>query len=1218
MLAVAAAQRPSCPPPLPPAMTASAESRAPLADMRAAEDVEYNSPSNPRVQPLLFKKRKLLPHPRPDSFPYRKGPYIAASGGAPLAVAPLRDETTAASRTSRSQSPRPRPAIHQLSHRPKRVGTGPDMPPTPPAHSRTSSSSHSAVPPSPTETPEASTEQVQAPPAPSPPRTPTTPTNQRSPPTPEVTPPQLRVSKRPGPVPVRRPSGNDRILSRSTTASGPDSFMTARETVSPTPEDDEGKSTMRPRASSIRTSSQSTVRQASGVNGDEANVVDGDEEIKPKKKKKKPKTIGLGLGLESSPESDATATPPRSKARFLSFDGEWGPGENEVEKQWDDNLGRDVTVSKRVPVVNGHTPEIWEDNTVLPTSATEALRSMGLPERALAFPSPLESPAPNPFARAVLPLQDSPEIAARRLSTMSCYSTASTNPDGTPRRQRTLRHVRKVDLLRDSMSELSQSSSAETTSVQLDEVSKRRPPLTNMHLSEMRHASYISTSTTNSISSRKARRDVCKNGGIPIVIVPERRSSLKSNSRTPSLRSTRSSRRSQSVGSAPLLSQLPKGKDLAPYFDRPSRRSRALSESDGSLPGDQRTIDYPPIVPRRTSSLSAPTSRNTSRAGSLTADSLKDLQALQTQAQTQPPRQRPQEPKRKAPSPPGQPTDRAGPPAETPAKSVTPKVEIARDPAPIGPEVRIEPAPSVDSVDEGARLHPMHKVSVDHHGDPLFGRRLSAQQTPFSQHSVETNATSHAEVSEAMAVNIYPHQNTSVLMVDHSNKPSLSSSSTSSTAKEMQPREFMAFDEAPGPPAKVAPAMTGRPTIRTVDMDAAAVPATPPQPTFSMDDVDSPLRNPRAPPQPPSRLQPPAIEFIPATPSGLTPAQEKQAQLGNFYEALIERPPARRMSLVKRALSLRQSPSHGPTPPRSSSSGFISRALSLSRGSSLRRENSRQRAASTGRGKSCTTMGPDDEPADETRLHPFWRPSYAPDSDSESDSDGGVDLDDRTYRYPPIDNRPRPPRRSLSQRMKHTFAILPIRDDYDHHDGFPAGGPPDSPIRRTVRRTPSGNLRVVGRRASHDSVRRARTPRQEQRQLNTRSGDRPSTAPDDGSGQPTRRRRNVEPVGGGDGTTPPRRRSLLLFGGTSSGGLAGRLDGYSLQDLPRRLSERRREKRSRELRQKISSPREVRDGVHDVVRRNNYRDACTQAQPQVQEASVPEPHRRYTRYHDGR
>lgn len=1197
-------------------MTASAEPRAPLADLRAAQDIEYISQLNPRAQPLLFKKRKLLPHPRPDSFPYRKGLHVGLSGGAPFTVAPSHDAIPAAPRTSRSQSPRPRPALHQLSQRPKRAGTGPDMPPTPPAHSRTSSSGHSAVPSSPAQSPEASTEQVQAAPAPSPPRTPTTPTKQRSPPTPDVTPPHLRVSKRPGPAPVTRPVGNDRILSRSTTASGADSFMTARETMSVPEEEEDGKPTARPKTPYVRTSSQSTLRRASGVDGDEPSKGNGDEEIKPKKKK--PKTIGLGLGLESSPESDATATPPRRRDRFVSFDGEWGPGESEVEKQWDDNLERNVTVRKQLPVMTGHTPEILEDNTVLPTSATEALRSMSLPERALAFPSPLESPAQIPSARAVFPLQHSPEIAARRLSAMSSYSTTSTILDGTPKRQRTLRHVRKVDLLRDSRSELSQSSSATVASVQLEGVSKRRPPLTNMHLSEARHASYVSTSTTNSISSRKARRDVCKNGGIPVVVVPERRSSLKSESRTPSLRSTRSSRRSQSVGSAPLLSQLPKGKDLAPYFDRPSRRGRAMSESDGSQPGDQRTMDYPPIVPRRTSSLSAPTSRNTSRAGSLTADNLRDLQALQ--AQTQPPSQWPHESRRSVPT--SQPIDRADPPAKAQTKPAPREAELTDVPIPAGPEVRIEPAPSVEAVDEATRMHPMHKVSVDHHGDPLFGRRLSAQHTPFSQHSVETNATSHAEVSEAMAVNIYSHQNTSVLMVNHSNKASLSSSSTSSTAKEIQPQEFLAFDDAPEPPAKLAPATTGKPTITTVDMDAAAVPATPPQPIFSMDDVDSPLRNPRAPPEPPSRLQPPVIEFIPATPSGLTPAQEKQAQLGNFYEALIERPPARRMSLVRRALSLRQSPSHGPTPPRSSSSGFISRALSLSRGSSLRRDHSRQRAASSGRDKpSSKAMGPDDEPADETRLHPYWRPAYAPDSDSESDSDGGADLRDRTYRYPPVDNRPRPPRRSLSQRMKHTFAILPIRDDYDRHDGFPAGGPPDSPIRRTVRRTPSGSLRVVGRRGSHDSVRRARNARQEQhhhhhqQQQATRSGARPSTAPDGESGQPSHRRRNAEPVGGGDGTPPARRRSLLLFGGASSGGLAGRLDGYSLQDLPRRLSERRREKRSRELRQKISSPREVRDGVHDVVRRNNYRDACTQAQPQTQEAA---PNGRYTQYHDGR
>jgi hypothetical protein len=43
-------------------------------------------------------------------------------------------------------------------------------------------------------------------------------------------------------------------------------------------------------------------------------------------------------------------------------------------------------------------------------------------------------------------------------------------------------------------------------------------------------------------------------------------------------------------------------------------------------------------------------------------------------------------------------------------------------------------------------------------------------------------------------------------------------------------------------------------------------------------------------------------------------------------------------------------------------------------------------------------------------------------------------------------------------------------------------------------------------------------------------------------------------------------------------------------NFPRRLSERRREKRTQELRGKISGPKEVRDGVGDVIRRNSWKD----------------------------
>ena len=54
--------------------------------------------------------------------------------------------------------------------------------------------------------------------------------------------------------------------------------------------------------------------------------------------------------------------------------------------------------------------------------------------------------------------------------------------------------------------------------------------------------------------------------------------------------------------------------------------------------------------------------------------------------------------------------------------------------------------------------------------------------------------------------------------------------------------------------------------------------------------------------------------------------------------------------------------------------------------------------------------------------------------------------------------------------------------------------------------------------------------------------------------------------------------------------LGSKIEKYGLHNLPRMISERQREKRSRELRDKISGPREVRDGVGDVIKKNPYRD----------------------------
>ncbi|KAH8881567.1 hypothetical protein GQ53DRAFT_735037 [Thozetella sp. PMI_491] len=1043
-------------------MTASADSR-PIPRGVGAPEVQYalDGLAGPQRN---FKKHKVLPHPRKDTY-----------GGAGLngtkQSVPRKyalDIDTALLRETASQPPLS-PSHGQQA---RRMSSGPDLPPTPPAHSRTSSSSDSVIPSSPTyvATPAQSTENVEAV---EPHPAPTTPTNQQTPPTPNLTPERTP----PGPAAIRpkpRPLLNDRIPSKATADSRTESFRTAPENPYSSEDDDDGRSTLRPIVPSAKTS-QSTVRQVNGT---------------------KPQAVGLGLGLESTQDDNLT---PRTKGEFITFDGEWGTSNSEVEQEWDANLERHVTVRKRrkSAQTNGHQPEVVEDLTVTPTNATKALRSLSLQESPLVYPRRVVSDRPS-TQRVASNSDSSNSMDHRRTSVMSTRSTASTVVEAilvetAPQRRKTLRHVRKQMGLRDSGSDMSPASST-TASLSRDDAQRRR-----RRMAETSRETRVSTSTFNSISSRKARREVVKNGGIPVVVIPDRSSSNKS-TREPSLRSTssRRSKRSHSLSSVPL-SSTSKGKESGPVFERAGRRSRTLSESDGSRRGDQRTIDFPPMIPTRSSSLSAPTSRNASRSGSLTADSLKAHNALQAQHAHQ-----------------------ALQKAHQDLQHLTQR------------ERSVESSRTRDG-------HEVHgdRLFVDHHGDPSAGKWLSVRNTPFSQASVETNNTSHAEVSEAMAVNIYPHQNTSVLMVNHSS-PHSSKPSESSSIDQKQRLE------------------TETPVIKMTTANEYG-PVTPPQ-AFSMDDVDSPLRNPRAPPAIP---EPPVIQFIPATPSGLTPAAEKDKQLGNYYE-VAEDKPKRSLSLLRRTLARRRNSEYAPSASRTP--GLLTRTFSLTR---KRRRETADNTAQNGRALALTKYpSADDGPADENKLHPFWRPtSFDQDLDDEDWDDH-----DRTYRYPPVDNRPILPRRSLSARFKRTFAILPIEDEYDD---YPAPEP-QGPDRRTIRRTPSGNLRVMKHRRSLDSIQQEPPP-----------DTRPYTAPDQGANHRPRfffRTPSLSRVGSktkADGE--PKAAFLPGFG--------------SKFNIPRRLSEHRRQKRSDELRQIISGPREVRDGVGDVIRRSSYRETFTQTQP---------------------
>lgn len=568
-----------------------------------------------------------------------------------------------------------------------------------------------------------------------------------------------------------------------------------------------------------------------------------------------------------------------------------------------------------------------------------------------------------------------------------------------------------------------------------------------------------------------------------------------------------------------------------------SRRSTSMSGS--SLVADQLTMDYPPIVPRRTSSLSAPTSRNGSRTaslagsrtGSLTTESLRVHNAIQKVAQVL---------------------------VTSPKTPVEPQFSADTTATGLSP-LHLQPVRSVESHRSGTE----HRAHTDANGDPFFGKRPTTFNTPFSQASVETTGTvthSIADVSEARVVSIFPHQNKSVLMVDHRSKQS---------GMTLEQDEWQAGDDSEGLSTNNV-LQSG--TVLDVPLSAQRGPVTPTQiPQIRMDDIDSPLRNPREPPLPP------AIHLIPATPSGLTPAHEKADNMRDGYFA----EPSRRPSMVRRAFGLGKAPEN--SAPRRLS---LLRALSISR--NIRRDTAENPDLGRGKG-SARNQYPtaEDPPADESKLHPFWRP-VDQDSDSESsDSEGRgseewaydfPDDVDQVYVYPPSRSRPPPRRRdSLTARLKNTFAILPVQDDRHYN-------PDDArdTDRRTIKRTPSGNLRVIRYpdNYEHESPPVSRRLSRRWSLSSKDRQDRPSTAPDAPEQRTWGPEKQVDD------------RGRRMFPGWQE-----KLDQIRPSSLQRRLSEHRRQKRTDALRQTISGPREVRDGVGEVIKRNSRRDPSGQ-QPQ--------------------
>lgn len=1216
------------------------------------EELQPPVQSSASSHQLKFKKHKVLPHPRKDGThtgprasnsqePSKsQGPALATVTAATF-VSALPDDTSPAN--SRPSSPRTKKQY------PKSLGNDLDFPPTPPAHSRNSSSTYSVPPSTATyvQSPEHSVEdmllklQLM-----------TTPTKQLSPPTPEVTPPHdTQYELRPKRPALRIPH-RSRDHSKGRTDSTTGSYKTAREGPSSSSSDNDD----------VFWSLRPALIPGKMSKGPVRGTVDDSREHSIKRHRSQ--GIRLDLGVEPISAENAA---PIAHFGCVTVDSQRGSSSDEAAKEWVGNLFRNAAVhtnenSIRVAETSGSRDASDKCASELPKIAMNTTRSISLPQKML---NSTVQAGTNDYQQVQIHSQyqdqhhQSRDLLSGSATPISAQMASTSHPSldgkiaqgfdasrrstvqadveaiaiGTlPKRQRPLRHVKKMDALREMG--LGPSFFSSVAPSQPDKTNQQWHPNDDM-ISDRLHDNLVRVAGVNNIMSRSARREIWKAGDIPVVIVPGRLSSIRPTNRELSLRSS-SSRKSKPSQESRLVSplQASKCRDVSACAESRGRRSRAYSESgtstrhssvlDGSAPGDQRTIDFPPTIPRRSSSLSAPTSRSVSRCGSMTAESDQTRAAIlrsglkiqvrshQASEHGDPSSGQVAQPFREARL-----FVQAGASDfETPipggVNSQCPDTVLRRDSKADQKPVQEQTMPfrSNNVVKRDERMqqnsredangddsnadhcnYSRPRSNLDCHADRDRARHLSPHNTPFSIASVETSTTHHslAEVSEALAVSIYAHQNTSVLVVDHSTRHSDSSIDSQAECRtdpagKRTANSLTSLLSIPGASSSVVTPSEPKITETLLDAREGVPVKLLHEHVFPSDNYSSPLENPRFPPELP------AIQLIPATPSGLTPSTIRELQRGDQF-GLVRTGRSRRRrsvsSVLRRALSRRRSAKTGFEVATSKSGGLLTRALSLT--TEVQKRALLTKRSDSGEWRKGRSSGM--VPADEDKLHPFWRPASPHQTDDGDDNSGNKN--EETYRYPLIDNRPRGPRRSLSSRMKRTFAILPI----DRQDSYFPATSDDGPERCTVRRTPSGNLRVVKHHGSAESLGGYTSSRIY----------RPYTA----SERPNNRklwfwkfallkRINADRMynrnhADDDDTQCHQYDATAVAEGEKKAamtmpdfGLVEKMGEYGPHTIPRRLSERQREKRSNRLRQEISRPLEVRDSDGEVFTRTKY------------------------------
>ena len=661
---------------------------------------------------------------------------------------------------------------------------------------------------------------------------------QRSPPTPETTPPR-QIRKVPSLTPL--------LSFRNVSDSRTDSFRTAHENFS---SDGESRGLESP---SLHPARQKWLRTTGLA---------------------RQKDVGLGLGLESEEDEEPTPrkmtpVPAPKDDEFVNFEGAWeGEDQRRIEEELrQQRLSEDP---KRRSLKRPHI--ITHDRQASSTASEDAnpisATSLNLRQRVEQNRSNEDSLSTAKFAEQIdWPLKndideldaDIREVNDKRLSQASTNSTIveAMVIDSPPRRRQTLRHTGKLigsDSNRSSLASYAHSLRQRDRNVKSPDEGLR---------------SSFAMDTPEEMRGKASppRRETALGSHAPVIVIPDRRSSLQSSTSSSKHLSNTFSTTSRPQSSRPTTAP----EENVGYFDIPRRDRRALSvviqQVTPSVPQDRIEKDPSPAAVKAAADLSVSLSENNLRATSATSGGM------------------------------------------------------------ITHYVPPTPAGQTNSTMQSPDAQELHDSGLDRTaaGEWSAFRPRSALVTPFSLRSAHSSTPGTLEVNEAKAISIYPHTNRSILVIQE-----------------------MAGDEG-SPHREQKATIAGNASIAIPGAVTPIIHHEAPQREI----CNSPLQNPRDPPQPPD------FQIIPPTPANAMSSSEDT----RVTSRTISKPHrlSAPFSSVKRAFSARRHSESIVSP--------FTRTLSLR----------------SSRGRRSVSAVDDLD----SKLHPFWRPRSlwhdAEESDSESE-----------------------------------------------------------------------------------------------------------------------------------------------------------------------------------------------------------------------------------------